>query len=515
MNNSRNVQLSPFVLFCQKVIPLAFDESMSYYECLCALVNFLHNEVVPAVNQNADAVTELQNYVANYFENLDVQDEINNKLDEMAESGQLAEIINAFIQSDAIIGFDNVANMSESDILIEGSFARTFSYEEINDGLGAFYKVRQITSGDVVDGYNIVALDSDPTLIAERMIDKNINDLSDAVDSIEDNIDEINQNLDHSLNPIGFYSGKNLVVFGDSFTEEGITNSVNAHWVSRVCSATGLISKNFAVAGAGFGRASNLVSTQLTTALETLTQEEIDNTAVVIIYAGCNDIIYHLDEGDIVDNCSQLVHDVQSNFPNAKIILAPFNWGYNYLTTADNIWIETMINKISRNISDCPAVTLKLARYWCLGIRSYFQNSVHPNASGYNKIASYFIGAIYGNSEHVCIGEDKSDTLSEGLSDGRYLMYDCQDGIVHLSFAITYGSNLTNYSNIIQSSLPALLTPDKNIFIPLYKTSDYADCGYIRLTPSGVIAIHISSLPANTQVFASPISFKANANVDY
>lgn len=90
-------------LFCNyiyKAIPLAFDESLSYYECLCALLNYLKNTIIPTVNNNADAVIELQQlfeklqtYVNNYFDNLDVQDEINNKLDAMAEDGTLEKIV--------------------------------------------------------------------------------------------------------------------------------------------------------------------------------------------------------------------------------------------------------------------------------------------------------------------------------------------------------------------------------------------------------------------------------------
>ena len=100
MNNSIKM-VSPFVLYCQKVIPLAFDESMSYYECLCALYSYLKDTVVPAVNNNAEALEEVQKamlelkeYVDTYFENLDVQEEINNKLDDMVTQGTMAEIIN-------------------------------------------------------------------------------------------------------------------------------------------------------------------------------------------------------------------------------------------------------------------------------------------------------------------------------------------------------------------------------------------------------------------------------------
>ena len=50
-------------------------------------INF--NDLKQYVNSK---LIELETYMNDYFENLDVQDEINNKLDEMAESGQLADL---------------------------------------------------------------------------------------------------------------------------------------------------------------------------------------------------------------------------------------------------------------------------------------------------------------------------------------------------------------------------------------------------------------------------------------
>ena len=58
-----------FTNYIFKTIPLAFDESMSYYETLCGLLNLLKNSVIPTVNNNADAIIELQNFVDNYFTN--------------------------------------------------------------------------------------------------------------------------------------------------------------------------------------------------------------------------------------------------------------------------------------------------------------------------------------------------------------------------------------------------------------------------------------------------------------
>ena len=171
--NNRNIKiLSPFVLCCQKVIPLAFDESMSYYECLCGLYNYIMNNVTPAINENADAVTELQNYVAHYFDNLDVQEEINNKLDEMAEDGTLENLISQYLELQTTFTYDTVDDMKNATNLINGCFAKTVGFYDYNDGGGAFYKVREITNQDTIDEMFIIAL-NDTSLIAELIINDN------------------------------------------------------------------------------------------------------------------------------------------------------------------------------------------------------------------------------------------------------------------------------------------------------------------------------------------------------
>lgn len=91
--------LTPFRFWCQKVLPLVYDESLSYYELLCKVVDYLNKtmEDVGVLNDDIealyDAFDKLQTYVDNYFTNLDVQEEINNKLDAMAVDGTLTELV--------------------------------------------------------------------------------------------------------------------------------------------------------------------------------------------------------------------------------------------------------------------------------------------------------------------------------------------------------------------------------------------------------------------------------------
>lgn len=108
--NNENLQpvekLTPFTKMVMSIgtLPSSFYASMSYYESMVWLYEYLKNEVIPTVNGNAEAVEELQeafttldNYIKNYFNNLDVQEEINNKLDLMAMDGTLTTLIKMYI----------------------------------------------------------------------------------------------------------------------------------------------------------------------------------------------------------------------------------------------------------------------------------------------------------------------------------------------------------------------------------------------------------------------------------
>lgn len=145
-------------------------DALTDYELLSLVVKFL-NDVIANQNEQNDSITRmyqsflalqtyvnntkdtledafnnLDDYVRNYFANLDVQEEINNKLDQMLEDGVLTEIIQQFLQSTAIWCFDNVADMKQATNLIDGSYAKTLGYYSINDGGGATYKITNTAS---------------------------------------------------------------------------------------------------------------------------------------------------------------------------------------------------------------------------------------------------------------------------------------------------------------------------------------------------------------------------------
>lgn len=117
---------------------------------------------------------ELYTYVHDYFDNLDVQEEINNKLDAMLEDGTLQSIISAFLQSSAIWGFDTVADMKVATNLIDGSYTETYGFHSVGDEGGANYKIRTAEVSDVIDESTLIAI-TGTNLVAELIIGDEMN----------------------------------------------------------------------------------------------------------------------------------------------------------------------------------------------------------------------------------------------------------------------------------------------------------------------------------------------------
>lgn len=156
-NIEKQPPVPPFVRFVCSAVPMVFDDSLSYYEALCALWKYLQ-DTVDVINNNATVTEEyiqltkdMKEYMDNYFDNLDVQEEINNKLDAMVDDGTLQEIITTYIQSNVAWTFDTVADMKDASNLVAGSYARTLGFHTINDGGGATYYISDTGTANEMD----------------------------------------------------------------------------------------------------------------------------------------------------------------------------------------------------------------------------------------------------------------------------------------------------------------------------------------------------------------------------
>lgn len=146
-------------------------DALTDYELFCKMMEY----VIGFSKDNEEFKKELAIY-QNYFENLDVQDEIDHKLDEMVEDGTLQEIIADYLNAKAIFAYDNIASLKEATNLINGSYVKTLGYYTFNDGGGALYRVRNIEENDIVDEALLISL-YDDNLVAEIVVLNNTIDI--------------------------------------------------------------------------------------------------------------------------------------------------------------------------------------------------------------------------------------------------------------------------------------------------------------------------------------------------
>ena len=149
--------LRPFMFWAQTTMPTVFDDSLSYYEVLTKLAKMINVllENTDTAEHNIEVIAEtylkLQNYVNTYFESLDVQEEVNNALDRMAEDGTLATIATPIISEYTAGHLGEVVESELPDVVVEKlpdavepiieeiapAYLSTFTDDYLDENLGA------------------------------------------------------------------------------------------------------------------------------------------------------------------------------------------------------------------------------------------------------------------------------------------------------------------------------------------------------------------------------------------
>ena len=397
--------LNPFGRFCCTIgnLPTSYMESLTYEQQLLWFLKFLDTEVIPAVNENAEAIIELQNYL----KNLDLQDYVDNKLDDMAESGQLTEIIAQYLQLAGLLCYNTKADMKDAENLVDGSFAKTFGTTTYNDGYGYFYKIRTLLNTDVIDDDNLIALTNYPTLVAEKMPDATINGLVTDVTNIKANLDDLNNK-----------NYRKMILIGDSFCEQNSDGDITKFFWEYLRDSLGLTQNtNFYASyqsGAGFGNQLFL------TKLQDLNNTIADKNSItdILVCGGWNDSDVNQPYGTDAafnDGISAFNTYVKTTYPNAQVTIAHISWGMPSVINSNNVWTQLPVS-INRYRN---AASLYGWRY-LTGVEnilhlynsSYWQtNGSHPSQNGQTLLGQLLASPFITGSTGV-YRSNNAETLS-------------------------------------------------------------------------------------------------------
>lgn len=295
---------------------------------------------------------DLKEYVTNYFDNLDIQEEVNNKLQDMYDSGQLAVLIEQFLNSNSLLVFNTTAHMVAGTEFVNDSTAMRLGDTTYNDGKTNVYKIRTLTSSDIIDGVNIIALTNFPTLIAELL------PISTETETEKEYIFMTDSYGNHNN-----ASGKNFIVQACEYL--GITNYHDFHRGS-----------------AGFSRSGDL------NFLKVLQDNEIaitdKNTITdIFVFGGAND--QNSDYALIEPGIEAFINYVKSEYPNAKIYIGfvtkSFESSYYKYAKYTMKAYSACIKYGATYLTNSEAITQQAS-----GFKS---DRVHPNASYVDVIAEY------------------------------------------------------------------------------------------------------------------------------
>lgn len=140
--------LSPFKWFVLENFPFieADFDALTEWQLFCKIGKEI-NKIIDSQNivgEQAETLTNafnnLKNYIDNYFNNLDVQDEINNKLNEMVEDGTLEKILLNYSSTSKVYNtYQDLLN--DKNNFVVNQKLKTLGYYNINDGGNCDYIV--------------------------------------------------------------------------------------------------------------------------------------------------------------------------------------------------------------------------------------------------------------------------------------------------------------------------------------------------------------------------------------
>ena len=376
--NYNYTKLTPFKLFVLENFPFieADFDALTEWQLFCKIGNEI-NKIIDSTNSLGTQVVSLTDYVSNYFENLNVQDEINNKLNEMAEDGTLAEIIAQYVNVQSVLAFNNVAELKNANNLINGSICKTLGYSQIFDQKGSFYKIRNVVNSDKIDENNLIAL-KDVSLVAEK----------------------INEKKD-----------KKYLFIGDSYANGVSNNTIVKSWVEYVVDYLNLKEKDYyKVAENGIGFYHVGVNGHN---FKTLLENESDNINYkysftdIVLCGGIND------SNETYDNIQTSINDfieyckIQYPFAQIHFGMISNTSDLSAKDTRENLNVKVLRNYQYANVNYLNGVENILKYYYFIS-----EDKIHPTQTGYEYLGKAIAQALKNGSVNWTFNENANININ-------------------------------------------------------------------------------------------------------
>jgi hypothetical protein len=420
--------LQPFRFWCQKVLPLVYDDSLSYYELLCKVVDYLNKAMEDVGVLEGDvtglhaAYKKLQGYVNDYFSTLDVQEEINNKLDSMASSGELTTLIEPLLPN-LISNWlsKNITPTSpviDKTLTISGAGADSkIVGDKFNASLLSFDKYNGSTPlSELKPGWYPVTANTPKTNLPSDavfgllIVYPNISGVYDSFfvyldASIKTNYIKVDENAWTTISNYisNKFIGKTIITYGDSITHAN-------NWQPYLNRELHCSTENYGIDG------SKISGNNATSMCNIERINTLPDLSFMIIMGGMNDWAQNVsidgDENDVTNftgGCHALFKNIINKYPSANIYCIGTSFGYMDSfseKTKNNIGLTTLdYSKKLCEIANMYGIP-SISSYENMGVCDinktlYLKNDgdiyIHPNDDGAKRLANVIINLLTGN----------------------------------------------------------------------------------------------------------------------
>lgn len=212
--------------------------------------------------------------------------------------------------------------------------------------------------------------------------------------------------LGNQYHDINIQDLENIVFFGDSWTNgTGASNTAN-RFSSVLARRLNKTEFNFGVGGAGFALPGHLISSQISTAETTMSENQRERVKYVIINGGLNDWTQR-NSANItktawtaaVEAAVRAAHNI---FPNAFIVACIANTQQYYFPDEWSEWILSAQQLLKQLSAFLPLIVVQNCAE-CINFNPAFYSSdqIHPNDAGHKAFANHIYSGIIGGGTEV------------------------------------------------------------------------------------------------------------------
>lgn len=266
--------------------------------------------------------------------------------------------------------------------------------------------VRQSIHDAIKQCYDDASIDHDNANMEVKLARGSHDTLNERFTSVEENIKNNSEQLEQMENNISILKSEKYLFIGDSYgmgyTPEGIVKN----WCQYTKELMNIKDENYYhYAVGGYGFTNDGFQTLLNKAITEIQDKE--NVKYVIVGGGYNDAkTYNM----IADGMQTFFNTCKPNFTNAKIIIAPFGWCIEGLTT--DVHADQKISNLINMVLEYQRNAVIQGGCYIDGIYSVLHNNsffssdfVHPNNNGEYAIglaiANYLKGNIFNTVEYM------------------------------------------------------------------------------------------------------------------